>query len=595
MNARILPLCICMLLIIQALGNALWAQGGEPALPQQVVAAAEAPPAPEFKINNPRGVPGQRSTLELNISKLPEDAKRIVIKIAATGLEFSSLTTAEKGSSQAPYIESAAAEMYSLEAQLFTPIKFSQGGLMLVLDRRAVGEASPSGLKLILPMNLPSKIGKGTISISGEVISNNATVVQEAVPSESSWGTSRFSAPASVFGLLAVVVAGVFALSTLPALKGFFTYLPPLIWMYFIPMLLTTFGVTPDTSPLYSPFFSRIILPAILVLLIIPTDIRTVSQLGAKAVGVMLFATLGIVCGAIGSFWFFNTFFGSSLPPDTWKGLAGLSGSWIGGSPNMTAVFESVGASPSIIGPMIIVDTVVAYSWLGLLVALSGYKERIDAFNKADSRIIDELNARLQVEQETHQRAPRALDVALMVGLAFGLSQLCLWVGPMIYDVITSTGDKFFSSVLSGYAWGILLITAAGLYLSTTKARTLDFCGASNIGTVGLYLMLTTYGAQADLRAILDVPILFGIGIMWLMIHIIVLAVGVRLLRAPLFMLATGSMANIGGTASAPVVAAAYYPSMAPVGLLMAIIGGSIGTPVALLLVASSLRWLAGA
>lgn len=597
MNLRIVFLCI--FLLGAGLGGGLWAQ---PAAVEEASDVAEVSGSAEFdeplvppilSVNPLRGTPKSSQTIAVDVSQIPTDAKRILVQLIAPKLDLAPLAEAADVT-KGVFISGAAAQGFTVETRWVDPSAANPGGLILILDRRKGFEAAVSNLKLSTPISLPDHVGKGMITVKAEVVSREGTLVQEAVPGETSWGTSRLSSPASVFGLLAVVVALVYALSTLPALKTFFTYLPPLIWMYFIPMLLTTFGVTPDSSPLYSPFFSRIILPAVLVLLIIPTDIRTVRQLGLKAIGVMLFATLGIVLGAIGSFWFFNTFFSSQLPPDTWKGVAGLAGSWIGGSPNMTAVFESVKAPPSIIGPMIIVDTVVAYSWLGLLVALSGYKERIDAFNKADTTIINKLSERLQLEQDTNQRPPRALDIALMVGLAFGLSQLCLWVGPMIYSAIKATGDEFFSVVLSGYAWGILLITAVGLYLSTTKVRSLDFCGASSIGTIGLYLMLTTYGAQADLRSILDVPILFALGIVWLVIHIIVLAIGVRLMRAPVFLLASGSMANIGGTASAPVVAASYYPSMAPVGLLMAIIGGSIGTPVALVIVGGALRWIAG-
>ncbi len=182
-----------------------------------------------------------------------------------------------------------------------------------------------------------------------------------------------------------------------------------------------------------------------------------------------------------------------------------------------------------------------------------------------------------------------------MIGVAFVASQICIYLGKPIYAFIDETLKlELISSVVSSYGWAILLITAVGLFLSTTKVRRLDYSGASSLGYTGLYLLLTCYGAQANFQAVLEVPVFFGIGFVWLIIHIIILYIGVRLTRSPLFLGATSSMANIGGTASAPVVAAAYNPSMAPVGLLMAILGGVLGTPLALFVIATFGKMIAG-
>ncbi len=411
-------------------------------------------------------------------------------------------------------------------------------------------------------------------------------------------GTLAFSLvtdPVLLFSVLAGVVAGIYWLSQRKALAKFFELLPPLIWMYFVPMVLTTAGLIPDSSPVYSPFMSRVMLPAILVLLLIPSDIRSIVQLGPKAILVMLIATSGIAIGAITSFGIFNAVMPDALPPDTWKGVAAIAGSWIGGSPNMTAVIETVGTPPGLIGPLVIVDTVLAYSWLGLLIAMSAYQRKIDRWNKADARIIDDISARLQAEQNAKARSPITADIAFMVAIAFLVSQLCMALGKPIDSLVADKWKiEFLAEIFSSYGWGILLITAAGLFLSTTKVRELEFCGASAIGYTGLYLLLTTYGARANLVAILEVPIFFALGFVWLVIHIAILFAGVKLTRAPLFLGATSSMANIGGTASAPVVAAAYNSSMAPVGLLMAILGGVLGTPVALLIIATTCKALAG-
>ncbi len=402
-----------------------------------------------------------------------------------------------------------------------------------------------------------------------------------------------FHDPIPLFALLAGCVGFIFWLGQLPALQGFFRYFPPLIWCYFVPMLMTTAGITPDASPLYA-FMSRVVLPAVLVLLLMPSDVRGIARLGGKAVLMMLFATTGIVVGAVVSFTLFAKAMPGALPDDAWRAVPALAGSWIGGSANMVAVIESLGTPPGLIGPMVIVDTVLAYSWLGLLIALSAYQGKIDKYHRADSRIVDEISAHLKAEHAANARDPRIVDVALMFAVAFVVSQLCLSLGGPVHSFFqTILGWERFSEVINAFGWGILLITAAGLALSFTRLRALDYCGASSLGYVGLYLLLTTYGARANLRAILEVPVFFGIGFVWILIHIAFLYLGLRLLRVPLFLAATSSMANIGGTASAPVVAAAYNQSMAPVGLLMAIIGSVLGTPLALFVIATICRAVA--
>jgi len=451
------------------------------------------------------------------------------------------------------------------------------------------------------------EIARVTFRAPGRIVGRRAIRMPEAwavtsagtnvplVPDTQTIGISLISNPIILFTFLAGCVALIFRLSQVKALEKFFRFFPPLIWTYFVPMVCTTVGITPDASPLYSPFMSRVILPAVLILLLIPSDVKGLTRLGPKAVAVMLSGTLGIILGAVGSFALFAALFPSALPDEAWKGIAALSGSWIGGSPNMIAVLEALTAPPSIVGPLVVVDTVLAYSWLGLLIALSAYQKRIDRIHKADSRVIDEISAHLEAEHEAHARDPKVVDVALMIGVAFVVSQVCLWLGKPVDHFITEKLKwGLISEVINAFGWGILLITAAGLVLSFTRLRKLDYCGASSMGYVGLYLLLTSYGARANLQAVLEVPVFFGIGFVWLLIHIVVLYAGVRLFKAPLFLGATSSMANIGGTASAPVVAAAYNQSMAPVGLLMAILGGILGTPLALFVVATACRAITG-
>lgn len=404
--------------------------------------------------------------------------------------------------------------------------------------------------------------------------------------------------PPALFAFLATIVAVIFGLARLPLLKPFFRYFPPLIWTYFVPMICSSLGIIPNTSDLYGPFMGRIVLPMVLVLLLVPSDTRSIARLGPKAVAMMLIGTLGIVAGAGIGFGLVH----GKFPEGTWKGVAALAGSWIGGSPNMTAVKESLGADDTLIGKLIVVDTVCAYTWLGVLVALTNFEDKVDRLTRADNTVVQQLAAKLSKRQAERARPITLFDFGAMIGLGLAVSQVCLWGGEHVAGWVEgreAQGGLWeamnLSQVLSGFGWGILLITAVSVILSLTRVRNIDDAGATPIGYIGLYLLLTTFGARADLRQIRAEDLwLFLMGAVWIATHVVILFAGLRLLRAPLFLGATASMANIGGTASAPVVAAAFHPSLAPVGLVMAILGSVIGTPVALLVIGKMCAAIAG-
>lgn len=413
---------------------------------------------------------------------------------------------------------------------------------------------------------------------------------------------SIFDSQPALFAFLATIVAIIFRIADHPRLKGFFHYCPPLIWTYFVPMICSSLGIIPSASPLYG-FIMTTFLPVVIVLLLIPSDIRGIARVGPKAVGMLLIGTTGIVLGAAGSFAAFLWLLPEgTLPPDLWKGVASLSGSWIGGSPNMAAVAKSLEIEPTLFGKMVVVDTLCAYTWLGILIVLITWQKQIDRFNRADGSLVQGLAARLAQRQAERARPIRLTDVLVILAVGFAVSQLCLGAGQWLGEVVTRAEDAdgfmerlYLSQVMTGFGWGILLTTFVSVALSFTRLRDLDDAGVTPIGYAGLYLLLTTFGAQADLRLIRPEDLwLLAVGAVWLAVHIGVLFVGARLLRAPLFIVATASMANVGGTASAPVVAAAFDRSLAPVGLLLAILGGILGTPIGLLIVAKTCALLAG-
>jgi len=376
--------------------------------------------------------------------------------------------------------------------------------------------------------------------------------------------------PNQLFALLAGVLALVFWLSTIPALKRFFTILPPVIWAYFVPMFLTTGGVTPASSEVYS-WMSRYLLPFSLFLLMITVDLPSILKLGRKAIIMMVAGTAGIVIGGPIAYLIFGPF----LPADAWQGFATLSGSWIGGTANMLAIKESVGAPDAILGPIIVVDTVVGYGWMGILIFLSAFQKKFDSWVAADNSAIEQANTRL-MELDQTRRPVQINDLVYILGLTLVATVVAIAIG----DRLPAVGNP---TIVSPATWAILLVVTAGLALSFSPIRVnLESAGASRVGFLALYLLLTSIGARADLLAVLEAPLYLAAGMVWISVHIALLMIVAKAIKAPLFFVATGSMANIGGAASAPVVASVYHPAMAPVGLLMGVSGYILGIYAAL-------------
>lgn len=375
--------------------------------------------------------------------------------------------------------------------------------------------------------------------------------------------TALVTDPNAVAAVLAGTLAAVLALSRWAPMARVFAVVPAVIWAYFVPMLLTTAGVLPSGNAAYG-WFSYALLPLALFLLMLTIDLPAIFSLGWKAIAMMLVGTAGIIIGGPIAYLAVGQFIGD---PEAWKGFAALSGSWIGGTANMVAIQESVGLKD--LGPIIVVDTVVGYGWMGILLFLSAYQARFDRWTRADTSAIEKANATLAQLDQT--RRPVSMEaLGIIIGLGFAAAVASRFVG----DALPALGDP---TIISTGTWAVLVAVTAGLALSFTPLRRLEPDGASKTGYVALYLLLTSIGAQADLAAVLDAPLYLLAGVLWLSIHIGLLILAAKLLRAPLFFVATGSMANVGGAASAPVVAGVYHPAMAPVGLLMAVAGYVLG------------------
>ena len=385
---------------------------------------------------------------------------------------------------------------------------------------------------------------------------------------------------AVILGLLAATLGAVFwtTRSTRAFWQRLYRYVPALVLCYFIPALYNTFGlVDGEQSRLYF-VASRYLLPATLVLLTLAIDLPATLRLGPKALIMFFAGTLSVVIGGPVALLIWKTLAPAAVDGELWRGMTAIAGSWIGGAANQAAMKEMFQIEPNVFGVMVAVDVLFAYLWMAVLLWMAANHQRLDRRLNADTAAITALGERMERERLEHERIPALADLMIMLALAFGATGLAHALAAPLAGAFAGLEWAERLSLSSEFFWIVVLATTFGLLLSLTRARNLEGAGASRLGSAFLYVLIATVGMQMNLGAILTSPALFGIGFTWMAFHAAVMLIVARMIRAPAFFLAVGSQANIGGAASAPVVAAAFHPSLAPVGVLLAVLGYALGT-----------------
>jgi uncharacterized membrane protein len=390
---------------------------------------------------------------------------------------------------------------------------------------------------------------------------------------------------AVIFGILALMLGFVFWTSDLKSAfwTRFYRIFPPLLLAYFLPSLLTTFGlVNAEESRLYF-VASRYLLPAALVILTATADLPATLRLGPKALIMFFTGTLGVMIGGPIALLIASVvapeLVGGSGPDAVWRGMATVAGSWIGGAANQTAIREIFGTGAEAFSIWVAVDVIVANIWMAVLLSFAANQEKVDRWLKADVRALDNVKARAEAYEAQHARIPTLKDLIFILAIGFGamgFAHLCSDIVTPFFKTNFPNAAQF--SVHSSFFWLVVVATMIGVGLSFTPARKLQGAGAMKVGSVFVYILVATVGLNMDIGALLRTPAFFLIGALWISIHALLLIGVARLIKAPSFFLAVGSQANVGGAASAPVVAAAFHPSLAPVGALLAVLGYVLGT-----------------
>jgi len=417
--------------------------------------------------------------------------------------------------------------------------------------------------------------------------------------------TPFFSNDAIVFGILMLSLGFVFYTESKTSgfWPKFYKIVPGLFMAYLLPALFTTFGIiapewtetsaTGETIEKSSNLYyvaSRFLLPAALVLMTLSIDLKAIFNLGSKALIMFFTGTVGIIIGGPIAILLISIFspetVGGADFDAVWRGLSTIAGSWIGGGANQTAMLEIYQYNPQKYGGMVFVDIVIANIWMAILLIGIGKKDKINKWLGADTSAIESLKEKVSSFTEKVKRTPTLTDFMIILSIAFvtvGFGHFAAgYLAPFFSDWVTgmesATTRNIFSFLGSQFFWLISISTIVAITLSYTKAKNYEGAGASKIGSIFIYILVATIGMKMDLGMIFDNLGLIAIGAVWMLIHAILLIVVAKIIKAPYFFLAVGSQANVGGAASAPIVASAFHPSLATVGVLLAVFGYAIGT-----------------
>ncbi|WP_194850950.1 DUF819 family protein [Nonlabens antarcticus] len=403
-----------------------------------------------------------------------------------------------------------------------------------------------------------------------------------------------------VFGLLMIALGFVFYTSsqTTGFWGKFYKYVPALLMCYLIPSILSSTGIigtewkeledgvlVEKSSSLYQ-MASRYLLPAALVLMTLSIDLKAVFNLGPKALIMFLTGSVGIIIGGPIALMIFISIspesFDATGADAIWRGLSTIAGSWIGGGANQAAMLEVYGYNQELFGGVLLVDIIVANLWMAMILLGIGSSARFDKWTGADVSSIEKLKQKVNAYSQSVKREASFTDMMVILGIGFGAVAIARFTGDYLGDMMDSNpavADNIYLSFLtSKFFWLISIATVIGIILSYTPLKKYEGAGASRIGSIFIYILVATIGVHMDLSTILENPLLILVGIVWMAIHAGLLILMAKLIKAPYFFLAVGSQANVGGAASAPVVAAEFHPSLTTVGVLLAVFGYVVGT-----------------
>ncbi|MDT9599766.1 DUF819 family protein [Sphingosinicella rhizophila] len=347
-----------------------------------------------------------------------------------------------------------------------------------------------------------------------------------------------------------------------------FRFLPPLVLVYFTPILLTNLYVIPTSAPLYLGL-AQYLLPALIVLLLVNIDLPKSVRILGKGFFLLMIATGGVMAGAVVSYTIVHPW----LAGDSWKGFGALAGSWIGGTGNMAAVAEMLGTRPEQFGLVVMADGLLFAFWLPVLLGSRNFADRFNAWARVPASRLAALEESTSASEDALAPAPSMLDYLYLALVAVTVTWIADVLSPIVQTYVSSRAPLVGDAV-TVQAWRILLVTTIALVISVLPGVRLR--GANEIASVLIYVYAASIGARAVFTNLAEAPVFLLGAAIWILIHGIICVIGARILRVDLQTAAIASAANIGGVASAPIVAAHLRAALVPVSILMAIVCYSV-------------------
>lgn len=390
--------------------------------------------------------------------------------------------------------------------------------------------------------------------------------------------TSLVSSPIGVMAILVMVVTFWFWLERKTRWK-LFDYLPPLIFIYASPVLLSNFGILPFKSEAYD-FLRHYGLPIFIVLMLIKVDVVSAVRIMGKGVFVMLLGSIGVVFGGVVAYKLGQTLsFGNYFPlaEDSWRAFGTLAGSWIGGTGNMTAAFAGLEGKPADLTMAAAADQMVYLIWLPLLLGSKSFAERFNRWARVPAGRIEAME-NAAADFKSSESSPTMTSLLYLALIAIGFTWIALNLSETLPPVVVGG-----ATVITAGTWLILLVTTFALLASVTPARKLP--AAQPIAMAIIYIYVARVGATMDL-SVVDWDKMIGfitMAYVWISIHGLFILTGAWIFRVDVHTVAIASAANIGGAASAPIVAAHHRETLVPASILMALIGYALGNYLAIL------------
>ena len=342
-----------------------------------------------------------------------------------------------------------------------------------------------------------------------------------------------------------------------------FEYLPAIVIIYFVVMLASTFGLWQKTESVTTTYknVKSNLLPAMIFLMLLLADMREIFKLGKKMLLSFLLASASIAIGFIGMFALLHNSFGT----DSWKPFAALSGSWMGGTANMVAIQGALNLPDSAMGYTLLIDSINYAIWVMILLALVPFARKFNTWTKADTSAIDKVGKRLALKEESK----KSMDFASL----FFLMATALFV-----SALAQYGASLLptTSFLTTTTWIVIIATVAGILFAMTPLAKIS--GSSELANITLYLIVALIASRANFAELTQAPLYIFAGFVIIAIHVTIMVIFAKLFKLDLFSLGVASLANIGGVASAPILASAYSKALIPIGVLMAMIGYILGT-----------------